>query len=448
MRLTMAEKKALADATGPRHRKAGKAKKSAILDEFCETTGHNRKYAITVLRHAGKTQLRRLGKETVKVKITAQGRRKRVCPRFYDEAVERAVLAIWRFFHRVCGTRLVPMIRANLKALAAKFTMSAETQAKLAMISRSTVERMLRRERKRRKAKGRGATKPGTLFKQQIPVRIFWHWDDKKPGFCEIDTISHDGGFVADEYAFALSLTDVAACWSEFRSLKNKARTWTIQALQSILDGFPVPIRGLDSDNGAEFINWHLKDWCEANHITFTRSRQYHKNDNACVEQKNGDVARKTVGYGRIAGDQALAALEAVYATLNPLRNFFYPISNVSTNGRSDKKNGGSTNQSPKPLSNGSLNSRTPRLPPFLNSGSSNKKILWTSSLSRKNWTPLLNSLTVWIIVFRALLRTLNPMVGFYREIPLPTSVGFLRETSRRRQCLMKNVTEKNSCLK
>jgi hypothetical protein len=245
--------------------------------------------------------------------------------RFYDEAVERAVLALWEFFHGVCGARLVPMIPANLPALAAKFNLSPQVQEKLEQVSRSTVERMLGREGKRRKAKGNGSTKRGTLLKQQIPVRTFWHWNDKKPGFCEIDTVSHDGGFVQGEYAFTPSLSDVATCWSEFRPLKNKARTWTLQAFQDIYDTFPVPLKGLDSDNGAEFINWHLKTWCETNHLTFTRGRQYHKNDNAFVEQKNGDIVRKTVGYGRIAGDPALTALEAVYSVLSPLYNFFYP---------------------------------------------------------------------------------------------------------------------------
>ena len=80
-----------------------------------------------------------------------------------------------------------------------------------------------------------------------------------------------------------------------------------------------------DSDNGAEFINWHLKAWCETHSINFSRGRQYHKNDNAYIEQKNGDIVRKIIGYGRFQGDNALAALKAVYAILNPLYNFFYP---------------------------------------------------------------------------------------------------------------------------
>jgi hypothetical protein len=185
----MAQKKALADITGPRYRKAGKTKKSSILDEFCQSTGYNRKYAITLLHHAGKTQLRRMGSKTVKVKISARGRRKRLYKRIYDEPVEKAVLAIWDFFHQVCGKRLVPMIRANLKALATEFDIPREVQEKLAQVSSSTVERMLGQERKRHKTRGTCSIKPGTLLKHQIPVRTFWHWEDKKVGFCEIDTV-------------------------------------------------------------------------------------------------------------------------------------------------------------------------------------------------------------------------------------------------------------------
>jgi transposase InsO family protein len=243
--------------------------------------------------------------------------------------VEKAVLALWTFFRFLCGKRLIPMIQDNLDAIAKhrRFSrlITAEVKAKLATVSRSTVERMLRRERKHRKVKGTSTTKPGTLLKQQIPVRTFWRWDDKQPGFCEIDTVSHDGGYAKGEYLFTLSATDVCLCWSEFRASKNKARTWTETALQDIRTTFPVPLKGIDTDNGAEFINWHLKHWCEQHNLTFTRGRQYHKNDNAFVEQKNGDIVRKTVGYGRFQGEDALDALAGVYAVLNPLNNFFYP---------------------------------------------------------------------------------------------------------------------------
>jgi transposase InsO family protein len=329
MGLIMKEKKALVNVAGPRYRKANKAGKTRILNEFCDNTAYHRKYAIALLQHAGKIQLRRIGNETVKVKITAKARKKRAYKRYYDEPVEKAVLAIWAFFHFVCGKRLVPMVRDNLAILAKhrRFShlVTAEVKVKLAKVSRSTVERMLGRERKQRKIKGTSATKRGTLLKQQIAVRTFWRWDDKQPGFCETDTVSHDGGYAQGEYLFTLSATDVCLCWSEFRALKNKARTWTEKALEDIRTGFPVPLKGIDSDNGAEFINWHLKYWCERHGITFTRGRQYHKNDNAFVEQKIGDVVRKTIGYGRFQGDLAFDALTQVYDVLNPLNNFFFP---------------------------------------------------------------------------------------------------------------------------
>jgi hypothetical protein len=136
----MTQKKALTDITGPRYRKAEKVKKSAILDEFCQNTGFNCKYAITLFRHAGKIQLRRIGSETVKVKITARRRGEQLYKRIYDEPVEQAVLAVRDFFHQICGKRLVPVIRANLEPLTVEFKPSEQVQRKLAKVSRSTVE--------------------------------------------------------------------------------------------------------------------------------------------------------------------------------------------------------------------------------------------------------------------------------------------------------------------
>ena len=255
----MKEKKALADVTGPRYRKANKAEKSQILNEFCQSTGYHRKYAIAQLKHAGKTQPRLIGKQTVKIKITAKTGKRRACKQYCDEKVEKAILAIWAFFRFICGKRLVPMIRDNLDALAKsqqfRLVIGSEVKARLKTVSRSTVERMLRRERKAKKTKGTGSKKPGTLLKQQIAARTFWRWDDKQPGFCETGTVSHDGGYAKGECLFTLSTTDVCLCWPEFRALKNKARMWTEQALDDIRDGFPVPLKGIDSDNGAEFIN-------------------------------------------------------------------------------------------------------------------------------------------------------------------------------------------------
>ena len=324
----MKERQALAKVTAPRYRKASKQKKTAILSEFCHSTGYNRKYAITVLTHVGKKQVRYLNGKIVTALLVQEKRKKREYTPYYDEPVQQAVIRLWEFFHYICGQRLVPLIRENLDVLAAgrRFGITKVIKPKLATISRSTIERLLRGERKK-KPKGSSTTKPGTLLKHQILVRTFWQWDDKKPGFCEIDTVSHDGGFIGGDFVYTLSVTDVCTGWSEFRPLKNKARCWTEAALEDVCTSFPVPLRGIDSDNGGEFINWHLKEWCEIREITFTRGRQYRKNDNAYVEQKNGDIIRKTVGYGRFDSEPALLALAQVYTALSLLHNFFYPNS-------------------------------------------------------------------------------------------------------------------------
>jgi hypothetical protein len=325
----MAEKKKLRAEYAKRYRKARKAEKTKILDEYLKLLGLvNRKHAIFTLNREGKKQLRFIDGKNVNVVITSNNRRKRVYKKYYDEAVAQALIKLWRFFRYVCGERLVPMIRANLDTVSRKkrFGITAEIKMKLATISRSTVERLLTEERKKHKLKGRSTTKKGTLLKNQIPIRRFWAWNDKQPGFCEIDTISHDGGGeMNSHYAWTLTATDVALCWTECRALKNKAQKWTMEAADDIYRTFPVQIKGFDSDSGGEFINLYFKKYCDERKINFTRGRARHSNDNCFVEQKNGDVVRKTVEYFRYEGDEAVSALENVYSYLNPLINYFYP---------------------------------------------------------------------------------------------------------------------------
>jgi transposase InsO family protein len=329
MGFTMVEKKKIRAEYAKKYRKAKKAEKTKILNEYLEFIGKgNRKYAIFMLNREGKKQLRLIGKKYVNVEITSTPRKKRIYKKYYDEKVAKVLIELWKFFRYICGERLVPLLRANLDVISRKkrFGITAEVKKKLATISRSTVERLLTEERKKHKLKGKSTTKKGTLLKNQIPVRRFWSWDEKQPGFCEIDTISHDGGGeINSHYAWSLTTTDVALCWTEVRALKNKAQKWTMEAIDDIYETFPVPIRGFDSDSGGEFINHHFKKYCEERKINFTRGRVRHSNDNCYVEQKNGDVVRKTVEYFRYEGEEAYEALKKVYLYLNPLINFFYP---------------------------------------------------------------------------------------------------------------------------
>ena len=183
----MKQRQALANVTGARYRKAGKTEKGVIPNGFCHSAGYNRKRAVTLLVNAGKTQTRRLNGKTVKVNITAATRGKRRYTPCYGEDAGRAVLAVWNFFRRACGKRLVPMTRENLGTLFAdkRLNLSPQAKAKTAQASRSTAGRTLKKERARHTAKGTCGTKPGTLLKQRIPVRTFRHGDGKKPGFAE-----------------------------------------------------------------------------------------------------------------------------------------------------------------------------------------------------------------------------------------------------------------------
>jgi len=329
MGFTMAERKKIRAEYAAKYRKAKRAEKTKILDKYLELVGKgNRKYAIYTLNREGKKQLRFIGGKNVNVVITSSRRKKRVYPKYYDDEVAAVLIKLWKFFRYICGERLVPLLRANLEAISRKrrFHITPEIKEKLSTISRSTVERLLTDERKKHKLKGKSTTKKGTLLKNQIPVRKFWAWNDKQPGFCEIDTVSHDGGGeINSHYAWSLTATDVALCWTEVRAIKNKAQKWTMEAADDICKAFPVPIKGFDSDSGGEFINKWFKQFCEERNINFTRGRARHSNDNCFVEQKNGDVIRKTVEYFRYEGDEAFAALKKVYSYLNPLINYFYP---------------------------------------------------------------------------------------------------------------------------
>src|SRR5699024_7894428 len=174
-------------------------------------------------------------------------------------------------------------------------------------------------------ARGRSHTKPGSLLKSQIPIRTWAEWDDAVPGFVEIDLVGHEGGNAAGEFCFTLTVTDIATGWTINRSVRNKAQKWVFEALQHVVSAFPFPIKGIDSDNGSEFINDHLLRWCETNKITFTRSRPQHKNDGAHVEQKNWARVRELVGYYRYDTPAELDKLNQIWELDGEFSNYFVP---------------------------------------------------------------------------------------------------------------------------
>ncbi len=209
---------------------------------------------------------------------------------------------------------------------------------KLLTISASTIDRLLKGEKKKMALKSRKSTKPGTLLKNQIEVRTFADWNRAKVGFMEMDLVSHEGGNPRGDFAFSLTLTDVCSGWTENRAVKNRAQKWTFEAIDIIKKRLPFSIKGLDSDNDSTFINHHMLHYCEENHITFTRSRAGNKNDGCYVEQKNWSIVRRTVGYARYDTDEEVDILNQIYDVLRLYVNMFQPVAKLISKERQGAK--------------------------------------------------------------------------------------------------------------
>jgi hypothetical protein len=245
----------------------------------------------------------------------------------YGPDVLVALRKVWAVLDAPSGKRLAPFLPEIVERLIAhgELDISEATRYQLCRMSAATIDRRLAPERARWMGKGRSLTKPGSLLKSQIPIRTWRDWDDARPGFVEIDLVGHDGGQPTGQFAHTLTVTDIATGWTETRAVRSKAQRWVLSALTEIIRGFPFPVLGIDSDNGSEFINHALLDFCERSEITFTRSRPANSNDGCHVEQKNWSIVRQTVGYHRYAGPAQIDVLNGIYDLLRWQINFFTP---------------------------------------------------------------------------------------------------------------------------
>jgi hypothetical protein len=255
-------------------------------------------------------------------------RRKRQSQRTYGDDVLRALKQIWVIMDCICGKRLQPMLKEMLSILQRhkEIKVTREIKKKLLRISASTIDRILKPERKKYELKGRSLTKPGTLLKHQIPIRTFSEWNEQRPGFVEIDLVGHEGGNPRGDFIQTLNVTDVCTGWTEMQAVKNKAQIWVFEALKDIRGKLPFDLLGIDSDNGGEFINDHLVRFCHEEQINFTRSRSYRKNDNCFIEQKNYTIVRRYVGYARYDTEIAQKLMNEMYGHLRLYVNFFLPV--------------------------------------------------------------------------------------------------------------------------
>ena len=325
----MAERRAVVRATGRRYQRGRKKEKQKILDEFVELTGYNRCYARRVLRQQGKGPPGQRKEKAGKRRRSRSGKQ-------YDERVLAALRRIWLILDFICGKRLVAIMPEVLRRLEyfGELKCDRKTREKLLKISAATIDRLLSPERRKHQLRGRARTKPGTLLKKQIPLRTFSEWNEQRPGFVEIDLVAHDGGLAAGEYLYTLDMTDVYSGWTEVQAVQNKAQVWVFAALKELRAKLPFALQGIDSDNGSEFINDHLLEYCQHEGITFTRSRPYRKNDNCFVEQKNYTIVRRHVGYQRLTGTEQLALVNCLYRHLRLYANYFQPVMKLKSKER------------------------------------------------------------------------------------------------------------------
>jgi integrase-like protein len=329
MGLTLSERRAVAETTAVRYVLASKRGKSRILDELCANTGWHRNHARKALKAALAPKI-----------VTPRSPR----PVTYGDDVIAALTVCWKVLDMPAGKRLAPMLGELVGVLRhfGELSIDESTAELLVSMSAATIDRRLAAERAKLRPHGRVGTKPGSLLKSQIPVRTWAQWDDARPGFVEIDTVWHDGGVRGGGHASTLTVTDVATGWTENRSIAERTGKCVKAALDDIARALPFPILGVDSDNGSEFINDDLFEWCTKRRITFTRSRPGNKNDGCHVEQKNWSVVRMLVGYYRYDCAAELLLLNEIWRLQSRLTNFFYPqqklVSKVRKGAKVSKK--------------------------------------------------------------------------------------------------------------
>jgi hypothetical protein len=309
-RVTMATRGELVVAVRDRYTKSERCEKTRILDEFVAVTGFHRKHATRLLR----------GQQTTR----ATGRPAR---RLYDEAVRDALVVIWEASDRICGKRLKPLMPLLVEAMERHkhLQLAPEIRTSLLAMSAATIDRALRMVREHAGGPARRRTAPSLAVRRSVPIRTFSDWQNPPPGFVEADLVAHSGPSASGSFVQTLVLTDVATGWTECAPLLVREQKLLSEVLAELRKLLPFNLLGLDTDNDSVFMNETIRDYCQATGVVFTRCRPYRKNDQAFVEQKNGAVVRRVVGYRRLEGLEAATALARLYATVRLFVNFFQP---------------------------------------------------------------------------------------------------------------------------
>jgi hypothetical protein len=314
-RISSEAREELVEVLRSRYRDMPKEGKARILDEFVAVSGYHRKHAIRLLSGSGS-----IGYPLATSSGTCGNRR------VYDEAVKEALIVTWEAADRICGKRLKAILPELVKAMErhGHLQLDAEVRKRLLAASAATIDRLLAPIRS--KARPRKRRRKPSKARAQIKVRTFAEWGDPAPGYFEVDLVAHCGGSMAGSFIHTLAATDVCTGWIECFPLLAREQTIVVEALDILFRRqVPVPVLGIDTDNDSAFINDTLLGFCTTHGIEFTRSRAYRSNDQAWVEQKNGAVVRRMVGYKRFSGIVAGQALAHLFQATRLYVNYFQP---------------------------------------------------------------------------------------------------------------------------
>jgi hypothetical protein len=321
-RMTHAARAELAHAIRSRYGAATGNAKRRILDEFIAASGYHEKSAIRVLN---KTR-------------TAKEGHTRKRPSLYDEASRAALIVLWEASDRVCGKRLKALMPILLAAMERNghLKLNEDIRAKILAMSSATIDRLLRMPRNATRARKPPRMTPEP--RRRIKMRTFADWNDPAPGSMEMDLVAHCGPVNRGSYVNSLVLTDIASGWTEAAPIVVREGSLVVETLDRIRAGLPFALKALDVDNGTEFVNDRLIEYCLGNGIELTRSRPYRKNDQAWIEQKNGAIVRKLLGYRRFEGLAAARAITRLYGASRLFVNFFQPSFKLASKHRDGAK--------------------------------------------------------------------------------------------------------------
>lgn len=301
------------------YRTGTKTQKSAILDQFCASTGVGRS-----------TARRYLTSKTIGVKNVVRIDRRKHKPTKYSQNAKKQLIRVWRMMGMPSGKYLKAVLADWLDSLEAHQELvvgrngyNPTVRTQLLAMSAATIDRYLKAERDRLALKGISTTKPGALLRNSITVRKAGDEVEAEPGFFETDTVAHCGPTAKGEFARTLTMTDIVTGWIQLEILRNNARANMLAGLDRAASALPFDIAGLDADNGSEFINHEVMHWAADRLIFFTRSRPYYKNDQATVESKNNHAVRRYGFHYRYDTQDERDILAALWEVVCLKLNFF-----------------------------------------------------------------------------------------------------------------------------